>query len=236
MTASASFFKTLEPRLGSEGFSATWLNHYSALNADWDAVRNVDFVGVDGTLLQLLLARSGITVMRTSADLALPELLAHETLRGARLALIGGAIGVAQKAGDRLRQNVVFVIDGYHGLKTLLDEPADLIMAQPEIVLIGVGAGLQDRVAVDIAQLLPNSAVFTVGGWLDQLALRPQYFPPLIHRLRIGWLWRVIHEPKRLIRRYTLDAFSAVVRRRQLTAQLGQRELVGRVLLAKKDV
>jgi Glycosyl transferase WecG/TagA/CpsF family len=52
--------------------------------------------------------------------------------------------------------------------------------------------------------------IFTAGGWLDQLADRPQYFPPLVHQLRLGWLLRIIREPRRLVRRYTLDAVSAL--------------------------
>jgi exopolysaccharide biosynthesis WecB/TagA/CpsF family protein len=229
--SSATFCRALDVALKRRGFTATWLNHYTALNADWDALAGVDFVGIDGTLLQILLARRGISVQRTSADLALPVFLGQHSQRTARLALVGGAPGVAERAGERLPQDLVFVRDGFGGLKALLESPAPLIKAAPQIVLVGVGAGLQDRVAVQIGRWLPEASVFTVGGWLDQLAAKPQYFPPWVHRMRLGWLWRLIHEPKRLIRRYTVDAVRALNARKSLCERLSEREVRAGVLL-----
>lgn len=229
-----TFCEAVEARRAHGGLTATWLNHYSARNADWGALCDMDFIGVDGTLLQILLARSGVKIQRTSADLALPEFLARDTLRGARVALVGGRSGVAEKAGSRLSQQLVFASDGFEGLAKLRKDPSQLIRADPEIILIGAGAGLQDRVAVEIGQWLPDASIFTVGGWLDQLASKPQYFPPLVHRLRLGWLWRLVHEPKRLIRRYTVDAFFALKSRKNLTGRLSAREVLGGVLLAKE--
>lgn len=228
------FCEVVEARLRQGGVTATWLNHYSARNADWDALRHVDFIGIDGTLLQILLARSGVKIGRTSADLALPEFLRRESMSRASVALIGGMSGVAEKAGSRLAQDLVFVSDGFEGLTMLRENPAKLVGANPQIVLVGVGAGLQDRVAVEISRWLPNSSVFTVGGWLDQLAAKPQYFPPIVHRMRLGWLWRLLHEPKRLIRRYTVDAFYALSAWKDLTRILSERKVLGGVLLAKE--
>jgi exopolysaccharide biosynthesis WecB/TagA/CpsF family protein len=233
VNSAAIYCEVVEARHHHGGFTATWLNHYSALNADWEALRDVDFIGVDGTLLQILLDRSGVDIQRTSADLALPEFLGRESTRGARLALIGGVSGIGAKAARRLGQEPVFVSDGFEGLKLLRQNPAALVSANPEIVLVGVGAGLQDRVAVEISQWLPSASVFTVGGWLDQLAAKPQYFPPWVHRMRIGWLWRVAHEPRRLIRRYTVDAFHALTARKDLTGRLSERQLLGGVLLER---
>lgn len=234
MNSPGTFGEAVEARLHQHGgFTATWLNHYSARNADWDALRNVDFIGIDGTLFQLLLARRGFKIQRTSADLALPGFLWRELSGGSRVALIGGAPGVAVKAGARLVDEPAFVADGFDELATLRADPTRLMASYPDIVLVGVGAGLQDSVAVEIGRLLPDARVFTVGGWLDQLAAKPQYFPPWVHRMRLGWLWRVAHEPRRLIRRYTVDAAYALAAWRKLTARLSERELIGGVLLAK---
>ena len=229
------FCQAVDRRLRHGGLTATWLNHYTARNADWDALGGIDLIGVDGTLLQILLARRGVKILRTSADLALPEFLGRESNRGARLALVGGVSGVAEKAGSRLAQELVFVSDGFEGLTQLRQDPAHLVSADPQVVLIGVGAGLQDRVAVEISRWLPNASIFTVGGWLDQLAAKPQYFPPWVHRMRLGWLWRLLHEPRRLIRRYTVDALYALAARRDLTRRLSERKVVDGVLLAKDE-
>jgi len=50
-----------------EGRATTWLNHWSLLHADFDQLRKMDAVGVDGTLLQMTLGRMGHPVVRSSA-------------------------------------------------------------------------------------------------------------------------------------------------------------------------
>lgn len=199
------------------GTSVTWLNHWSAMRADWNAISQSDFVGVDGTLLQLILGFSGVRVGRSSADLAIPRYLSLRPT--ARIALIGGGGGVALRAAAKLH-GVVFVADGYKQLEQVRRAPQELISAAPDVVVLGLGAGLQDAVAAELSSALPQSTIFTAGGWLDQLSESEQYFPPIVHSLRLGWLWRIIHEPRRLIGRYTIDAVKAVLQARRLAARV----------------
>lgn len=199
------------------GVTVTWLNHWSAMHTDWPALERMAFVGVDGTLLQLLLRRSGMNVERSSADMVIPLYL---RLRPhARVALVGGRPGVAGEAAGRL-DDVVFTADGYSGLDGLIEPESPLVRAEPDVIVLGLGTGLQDRVATELHRLLPSAVIFTAGGWIDQLSKREQYFPPLIHRLRLGWLWRIVHEPRRLLRRYTIDAVAAVLRRHATARRL----------------
>jgi exopolysaccharide biosynthesis WecB/TagA/CpsF family protein len=143
---------------------------------------------------------------RTSADMCIPQLL--EIVPDATIALIGGPPGVAEMAGSRLN-NVVFTADGYRGLSTVLSDPSGLRESLPNIVVLGLGASLQDRVLVQLRGLIPEATFITAGGWLDQLAGRDLYFPPWVHAIRMGWMLRLIREPRRLLRRYTLEAFKA---------------------------
>jgi N-acetylglucosaminyldiphosphoundecaprenol N-acetyl-beta-D-mannosaminyltransferase len=51
-----------------------------------------------------------------------------------------------------------------------------------------------------------NAAVIITGGsYLDQLAERRHWFPPWVIKLRIGWLYRLFREPRRLWYRYTVE-------------------------------
>lgn len=206
-------------RYRSGGVTVSWLNHYSALVCDWNALSRIDMIGVDGTLLQLILRLRGVEVLRSSADITLPSVF--DALGANRTcALIGGAPGVAAKAAQRLPLTSVFICDGYTGVTQVREEPSALLDADPDVVLLGLGAPLQDIVAAELAQLMPNAMIATVGGWLDQLAAAEQYFPPIVHRLRLGWLWRVVHEPQRLLKRYTSFAARAVLERNRLTRQI----------------
>lgn len=199
------------------GVTVTWLNHWSAMHTDWPALEGMAFVGVDGTLLQLLLRRSGLSVDRSSADMVIPLYLRLRP--NARVALVGGKPGVADDAAERL-DGVVFTADGYSGLTGLIDQESALVRAAPDVIVLGLGTGLQDRVAAELHHMLPAAVIFTAGGWIDQLSKREQYFPPIVHHLRIGWLWRIAHEPRRLIGRYTVDAVAAVLRRRATVRRL----------------
>jgi UDP-N-acetyl-D-mannosaminuronic acid transferase (WecB/TagA/CpsF family) len=182
----------------------TWLNHFSVLHADWEALRYADLIGVDGTFLQFLLRLSGVKIGRTSADLVLPNYLPA----GGRVVLIGGRPGVAAEAARRIPQ-AVGSFDGFSQLEALLQNTAPLLALNPETVILGLGAGLQDRVAATLKSQLPHAVIFTAGGWLDQLVHCRQYFPPIAHTLRLGWLLRLAREPRRLAKRYTVDVARA---------------------------
>ncbi|CAM2910079.1 hypothetical protein GCM10009763_22320 [Dermacoccus profundi] len=188
----------------------TWLNHWSALRVDEQHLRQVDFVGVDGTFLQILLRVRGSWVGRSSADLVIPQFLAMEPEM--TIGLIGGKPGVAEAARQRHPEmNVVLAVDGYEGVGELLGNLSESETELPDMLVIGMGAGAQERAALQLAEFGGSKIVFTAGGWIDQLASHEQYFPPLLHTLRLGWLWRIVHEPKRLLRRYTVDALYATI-------------------------
>jgi exopolysaccharide biosynthesis WecB/TagA/CpsF family protein len=214
---------------GRGGLTVTWLNHFTAQHAEAATLRHIDAIGIDGTLLQLLLGRNAPA--RTSADLLLPVLLARDATADARIALIGGRPGRAAAAASRLGERVVVAADGYAELARLREDPSPLAAEAPDIVLLGLGAGLQDAVALELADVLPRAAIFTVGGWLDQLAAAETYFPRWVHALRLGWAWRLVHEPRRLLRRYTVDALEAARRRQAIRALLADTTRPGGLFL-----
>ena len=183
-----------------EGRATTWLNHWSLLHADFDQLRKMDAVGVDGTLLQMTLGRMGHPVVRSSADLVLPHVF-NQMEAGARVALIGAA-------------------PGYAGLAGLRRSHARLVDFDPRLVVVGLGAGLQELVAAKARDWLPRASVCTAGGWIDQFAASDQYFPDWVHRWRLGWAWRIAHEPRRLLGRYTVEAVDFLALAPRLVARL----------------
>lgn len=198
------------------GVVVTWLNHWSIQHADWDAMGHMHLVGVDGTLLQLVLRRHGHMVGRTSADLVLPVFLSQVLGPQARVVLLGAAPGVARQAADRLAPREVLALDGFDELASVREDPAILVDFDPSLVVVGLGAGLQEEVAAEVHAVLPRATVCTAGGWIDQFARSEQYFPDWVHGLRLGWAWRIAHEPRRLLGRYTTDALALVGRTRGL--------------------
>jgi UDP-N-acetyl-D-mannosaminuronic acid transferase (WecB/TagA/CpsF family) len=190
--------------------SCTWLNHFSALEhsrrGSWDSLLDFDFVGIDGGFLRWLVTAKS----RTTADLTVPRLL---NLRpGTRLVLIGGTPLALTAASSALMaisgSQVVATMDGYAGLKRgrALEQWGRGLDA--DVVIIGLGPGLQEDVALEICSTSRIPLVLTCGGFIDQIG-RPRYYPSWAYPLGLNWLVRLAREPRRLWRRYTWDAFRA---------------------------
>lgn len=204
------------------GTVVTWLNHWSIQHAHWDALAETTSIGFDGTLLQIVLNRNGYSLGRTSADLVLPVLFNEVLAPGKTIVFIGAAPGVAATAAQRISRHTVHAFNGFDDLAEIRKNPAHIGVTAPDVIVLGLGVLLQDDVAVELHQAFPEAIICTAGGWIDQLAKNEQYFPHWVHRLRLGWAWRIAHEPRRLLRRYTIDAVAFVIRHRRYLTKLDQ--------------
>lgn len=194
----------------------TWLNHYSihaALDTAAEAVRRVDVCGIDGQFLRWLLRHPA----RTSADLVVPLLLAADPAIGSVLAIGGrgdrGALLASALSGLAGRPIEVVAVDGFEGLPRGADLRRLVAQVAPDLVLVGLGAGLQEQVLLEAADAMPQGYALTCGGFLDQV-LQAGYYPSWAYPLRLNWLVRLCREPRRLWRRYTVGALQAVVLRK----------------------
>lgn len=214
-----------ERRLAASGrpVRVTWVNHYSvqgALRTAPDEVRALEVCGVDGQLLRWILGHP----VRTSADLVVPVLLRRDESIRQVLAIGGRGDRSADLAAafSRLAGRPVEVrsVDGYEGLPRE-DELRQLIeQATPDLLLVGMGAGLQERVLLEGAAGMRQGYALTCGGFLDQV-LQVRYYPAWAYPLRLNWLVRLLREPRRLWRRYSVDALRAVAHRSGLQAAMG---------------
>src|SRR4051812_45528250 len=133
------------------GGTVTWLNHYSALRSLRAGVplEEFDYLGVDGMFLRRLVRTSA---PRTSADVLLPVLL--ERSRDLRIALIGSTpetlAAVSAKIEGEYGHRVVLTTDGYAGLPEPAVLRGQLQRAGAELVVVGLGAPLQDFWALEL--------------------------------------------------------------------------------------
>lgn len=193
-----------------------WLNHYSirlAVSEAAEALAEMDVCGVDGQLLKWLLRHP----VRTSADLVVPVLLRCDERISTVLA-IGGAGNRAEaltESFSRLAERRVSVrcIDGFDGLLRGAELQRAVGDLKPDLLLVGLGAGLQEQVLLEASAAMTDGYALTCGGFLDQV-LQERYYPDWAYPLRLNWLVRLAREPRRLWRRYTVHALSAVLRAR----------------------
>ncbi|MGY1840828.1 MULTISPECIES: WecB/TagA/CpsF family glycosyltransferase [unclassified Modestobacter] len=205
------------------GAAITWFNHASMSRslAASVPIDRFDYVGIDGLLLRWLTAPAA---PRTSADLVLPRLF-DRVPEKCRVALVGSqrpSLDAAARAIEALPSapKVVFTCDGYGELPTASDLANRLLKLDVQVVVVGLGAPLQDNYVLDLVECgMSHEVLLTCGGWLDQVA-SPTYYPSFAYRLKVNWLIRVLREPGRLWRRYTVEAVLAYRRRRALKSYL----------------
>ncbi|MGY1984854.1 WecB/TagA/CpsF family glycosyltransferase [Blastococcus sp. SYSU DS0669] len=191
---------------------ATWLNHHTiriVLSDAASALARMDVCGIDGQFLKWLLRHP----TRTSADLVVPRVLQRDGTIRTVLAIGGhgdraGGLSAALSglAGRPVR---VVHVDGFDGLLRGAELARLVRSVEPEMVLIGLGAGLQEQVLLEAADAMAGGYAMTCGGFLDQV-LQPGYYPAWAYPLRLNWLVRLAREPRRLWRRYTVGAVRAL--------------------------
>jgi beta-1,4-glucosyltransferase len=138
----------------------------------------------------------------------IPRLLGGSPLP-LRVFLFGARPEVVREASRtverRFGHTVVGAMAGYGVEDELVCER--IRTAQPDVVLVALGNPLQEQWILDHAKLLPPALYVGVGALFDFLADRAVRAPVWVRKLHLEWLFRLLQEPKRLWKRYTVDAF-----------------------------
>jgi exopolysaccharide biosynthesis WecB/TagA/CpsF family protein len=208
-------------------FLATWLNHYSIQIVSQNRIRlsQFQFIGIDGQFLKYF---SGIACQTTSADRVLPILLKNKI----KVALIGGE---ADKVSERLKNfqvkfPMVRICLNANGFFSQVEETRflnDIFSEKINLIILGLGTPLQESLALRIRDRYFSEkqnfplVVATCGGWLDQILIN-NYYPIWSYRFRLNWAIRLFREPKRLWRRYTIDAIKFCLYRKRFRALMIQ--------------
>ena len=153
-------------------------------------------------------------------DLA-EQLCALAAQKGYKVFMLGAEQGVAEEAAQKLcaKYPGLSICGCYHGF--FLKEPdgtqkvyALLREAQPDILLVAMGAPKQEFVIEDMKGKLPSMVVMGVGGSFDVFAGRVKRAPVIVQKLHLEWLWRTVLQPSRWKRTMRLPLFMREVRRR----------------------
>jgi len=151
---------------------------------------------------------NGLKVERQSFDetsLSNPVLSQMDFL-GKSLCIVGAKPGVAARACERMKRlypNIRYlgVLDGYKPFEHAVSWVNSL---NPDVVLVGMGAPLQETFLLRLKQRGFAGVGITCGGFLDQYEQADQYYPDVVDRFELRWLYRLVREPGRLGRRYLI--------------------------------
>lgn len=216
-----SVITTIDSWIGSDrpsadhAFLVTFVNPASIAIAEripgfLAALHQFGLVLPDGIGMAMAASRlSGHEVARISFDstsLAMP-VLSRAAERSTAVALIGGKAGVAGRAAKVLARSfpgirIAGAWSGYGGMEQTVNE---VLQADPEIVICGMGAPLQEDFLIRLEAAGWRGAGFTCGGYLDQLCDGMRYYPAWVDRTNLRWAYRLAREPRRLWKRYFFD-------------------------------
>jgi N-acetylglucosaminyldiphosphoundecaprenol N-acetyl-beta-D-mannosaminyltransferase len=144
---------------------------------------------------------------------------------GHRVALVGGAPGVAERAAGELRRR-------HPGLRVVAADGGDpgaetarrLRAAAPDAVFAAYGAGRQESFLAAHLAAIGAGVGMGVGGALDFLSGRVRRAPAVVRRAGIEWAWRLALQPWRLRRQAVLPHFWWLDRREVAALGSARRE------------
>ena len=132
---------------------------------------------------------------------------------GWKVYYLGGAPGVADQAAQRLKAAYPRVTlrtrDGYFdatpGSADNAAILADIADFAHQILFVGMGMPRQEAWLAQNTEHLPTCVTFNVGAAFDYEAGVQSAAPRWMGRMGLEWLYRLIHDPKRLFERYCIE-------------------------------
>jgi N-acetylglucosaminyldiphosphoundecaprenol N-acetyl-beta-D-mannosaminyltransferase len=139
----------------------------------------------------------------------------HQINKPLSVYLLGAMPGVAEKAANNIQQQwpnvkVVGLYSPDFGFekedKMSLNICQKVAESRADLVVLGVGAPKQELWSKQYAHQLNTKVILCVGATIDFLAGEKPRAPVWVRKIGMEWLHRLLSEPKRLAKRYFIDA------------------------------
>lgn len=193
-------------------------------------IRQAELVVPDGAGVVLYLRLQGRHIQRCPGIELAKALLHQAALRGEAWPVFfyGGAPGVTEQAGDRLRQELpgLAIAGVSHGFLSPEEQEAlaqTLQAQQPKIILVGLGVPRQEFWIQAHRHLCPDALWIGVGGSFDIWSGTKARAPQWLCKYHLEWAYRLYQEPWRWRRMGALPKFAW----RALVYRLFPRHTVG---------
>jgi len=125
------------------------------------------------------------------------------------LYLLGGSENTIKKAIERLKANyprlkVHGSYNGYFSENEEIKIIEEINRQRPHILLLGLGAGRQEKWVFRNLNKLDVNVVWAVGGLFNLLSGELKRAPRWMIKAGLEWLYRLIQQPNKLWRRYLI--------------------------------
>lgn len=133
------------------------------------------------------------------------------TKKESKVFLLGASISVNSLAVENLCKrgiiagghNGYFNVDSEHEVSHIISE---IVQFSPDILMIGISTPMKENFVMKYLDQLPNCLIVLCGGMIDILAGTTNQTPSLLKNLGLGFLYRFVQEPKRLMKRTILGS------------------------------
>lgn len=121
--------------------------------------------------------------------------------------LLGTKKTINDKAQVKIKADYpgISCISGHHGYfddKAIQNIVNIINREKPNIVLIGIPSPKKEKLAVEFKNKINSNLIIPCGGMIDVLAGKTKLTPKIIKQLGLASFYRVMQEPKRLLKRY----------------------------------
>jgi exopolysaccharide biosynthesis WecB/TagA/CpsF family protein len=142
----------------------------------------------------------------------------HKNNENIKIFLLGGAVGVAQKAQENINQKVGrdIVIDTYSPSFSFEQDEQEcqeiitrINQSGATVLAVGVGSPKQEKWIMKYRHQLHNIKIFlAVGATIDFEAGNKTRAPKWMSEVGLEWFYRLVSEPQRLWKRYLVNDLS----------------------------
>jgi len=137
------------------------------------------------------------------------ELLFNVNNNQLRLFLLGSEESLVKKTAQAIKRKYKnIIVCGFHNGFIRFDEVPGVCRlirnSKPNLVLVGMGVPLQEYFISDNWSGLPNAIYMGIGGAFNYITKTKTRAPVWMRNHSLEWLYRLLQEPRRLWRRYTL--------------------------------
>lgn len=134
--------------------------------------------------------------------------------------LIGATEEVIVATKDKLQQqygtNVIGAVNGYFSKDEENKLIEELAKSQPKIVSVALGSPRQELFIQRCMDVCPDTYFMGVGGTYDVYSGKVKRAPELYRKLNLEWFYRVVNEPRRILRHGNLVRYVVLELARKL--------------------
>lgn len=186
----------------------TFLNPYSfnLVEKEVELLSHFDIIASDGILITSILnffKEKEFQVKRFSFDMTsvAPYVLTAAQKEKYDVYFLGTEERFINSTVQNLKQQYPeLIISGFrHGYFNNLIERENfiksIVVQSPKIVIIGMGAPLQENMGVLFREFGYKGSIYTCGGFLHQTSDKIQYYPEIVDKLNLRLPYRMLKEP-----------------------------------------